>query len=156
CLVAYSRELYNTLVDLNIPKLFLAVIDLGTGQLKAPPQPVAGKDWDTQMFGQHLVALADGSFALIYTAIDTKAAISPKTPCDETLERDLLFAVKINADGVVQGKATPVFDFEGTRQYPRIAAHPAGFAMLWEDQRSECQPNGHIRMAANVAGPDLG
>ena len=107
------------------------------------------------MFGQHLITLADGSFLLIYTAIDTKAAISPKSPCDETLERDLLFAVKISAEGVLAGKPKPIFDYEGTRQYPRIAAHPSGFAMLWEDQRSQCAANGHIRMAANVTGPDL-
>jgi hypothetical protein len=155
CLVAYSRELYNALVDLNVPKLFLAVIDLATGQLKSEPEPVAGKDWDTQMFGQHLALLEDGSFALIYTANDTDAAVTPKTPCDESLQRDLLFAVKIDAEGAVQGAPKPVFDFEGTRQYPRIAVHPAGFAMLWEDQRSHCNPNGHIRMAANIAGPDL-
>jgi hypothetical protein len=155
CLVTYSRDVYNALVDLNIPKLFLAVVDLSTGKLAAPPAPVAVKDWDTQMFGHDVVALADGSFVLVYTANDTKAAVTPKSPCDSMLERDLLFAVKIDATGALQGKPKPIFDFEGTREYPRIAAHPAGFALFWEDQRSECNPNGHIRMAFDVAAPDL-
>jgi hypothetical protein len=156
CLVSYTRDLYNAEVLLNIPKLFLAVIDLSTGKLAGTPTPVEATDWDTQMFGQHLVTLADGSFALVYTANDTVAAVTPKSPCDDTLERDLIFAAKIDDKGVLVGKPKAIFDYEGSREYPRVAEHPEGFALFWEDQRSECGPNGHIRMAANLTGPDLG
>lgn len=155
CLVTYSRDLYDDLVALNVPKLFVAAVDLASGQLRGAPTPVAGKDWDTQMFGHHLITLADGSFALVYTSNDTAAAVFPETPCDETLERDLLRAVRFDAAGKIIGKPQVIFDEEGTRQFPRIAAHPAGFAMLWEDQRSICGAGGHIRMAANVVGSDL-
>jgi hypothetical protein len=92
----------------------------------------------------------------VYTANDTVAAVNPKSPCDNMLERDLLFAAKLDGNGKLQGKPKPIFDFEGTREYPRIAAHPEGFALFWEDQRSECNPNGHIGMAFNVTAPDLG
>jgi hypothetical protein len=155
CLVAYSRDLYDKLVLLNVPKIFVAVVDLATGALAGPPEAVAPKDWDTQMFGQHLVTLADGSFALVYTANDTSAAIVPKSPCDETLERDVLRVARFDETGKQVGKPTALFDHEGTRQYPRIAEHPAGFAVLWEDQRSLCGTNGRIRMASSVVGKDL-
>ncbi|MFO0612295.1 MAG: hypothetical protein U0414_06895 [Polyangiaceae bacterium] len=154
CLVSYSRQKFDSLVAPNVPKLYLATVDLATGGMVGSPVAVADKSWDTQLFGHHLVALADGSFRLIYTANDTKAAVTPKSPCDETLERDLLNAVDLDATGKIVGRRV-VFDFEGSRQYPRIAPHPAGFAMLWEDQRSECGPNGHIRMAVNVGPPGL-
>jgi hypothetical protein len=156
CLVSYTRDVYNALVDLNIPKLFIAVIDVATGKLAGKPKPVEASDWDTQLFGQSLIALPDGTFRLVYTANDTAAAINPKSPCDNMLERDLLFAVKIDAQGNVLGMPMPIFDFQGTREYPRIAAHPAGFALFWEDQRSECAANGHIRMAFDVVDPTLG
>jgi hypothetical protein len=152
CLVTYSREKYNALVQLNVPKLYYAVIDLATATLVGTPKPVLGGDWDTQMFGHHLIALPDGTFQLLYTSNDTKAAVTPKSPCDEMLERDLLTAVKFDATGTFAGSQV-VFDFEGTREFPRIAPHPAGFAMFWEDQRSECNAGGHIRMSANVASP---
>jgi hypothetical protein len=155
CLVAYTRDVYNQLVQLDIPKLFLATVDLGSGQLAGPPVAVEEADWDTQMFGQHLVALADSSFVLVYTADDTAAEVNPITPCDSTLERDLLFAVKIDATGKQIGTPVPIFNYQGTREYPRVAPHPAGFALFWEDQRSECGSNGHIAMAANVASPAL-
>jgi hypothetical protein len=155
CLVSYTRDVYDSLVLLNIPKLFLAVVDLATGTLVAAPKAVSKNDWDTQMFGHHLVARDDGSFALVYTSNDTAAAVSPKSPCDDMLERDLLRAVMIDATGKQMGSPKPIFDNEGTRQYPRIAPHPAGFALFWEDQRSECGPSGHIRMAANVTAPDF-
>jgi hypothetical protein len=155
CLVSYTRDVYDEEVLLNIPKLFLAAIDLSTGTLVATPKPVEATDWDTQEFGQHLVALADGTFVLVYTADDTAAEVTPITPCDNTMERDLIFAVKIDATGAPMGTPQPIFDFQGSREYPRVAPHPAGFALFWEDQRSECGANGHIRMAANVAGPDL-
>ncbi len=155
CLVAYTRDVYNTLVELNIPKIFVATVDLASGALAGTPVAVEASDWDTQEWGQHLVAVADGSFVLVYTANDTVAAVTPKSPCDESLERDLLFAVKIDATGKKIGTPKPIFDDEGSREYPRIAPHPAGFALFWEDQRSECSANGHIRMAPNVASPDL-
>ena len=155
CLVTYTRDVYNGLVDLNIPKLFVAVIDLKTGKLTAKPKPVEANDWDTQLFGHHVIALADGTFQLVYTANDTQAAVNPKSPCDNMLERDLLFAVKIDAKGNVLGTPQPIFDFQGSREYPRIAAHPAGFALFWEDQRSECGANGHLRMAFDVTDPTL-
>lgn len=155
CLVSYTRDVYNALVLLNIPKIFIAVVDLASGQLVAPPAPVSAGDWDTQLFGHSLVTLQDGSFALVYTANDTKAAVNPKSPCDNSIERDLLFAVKLDDMGVLQGKPKPIFDFEGTREYPRIAPSEAGFAMFWEDQRSECNANGHIRMSANATPGDL-
>lgn len=155
CLVSYTREVYNALVDLNVPKLSIAIVDLAAGKLAAPPLPVEATDWDTQEFGQHLVALADGSFVLVYTANDTAAAVNPKSACDDMLERDLLFAVELDKTGKKMAAPKPIFDFEGTRQYPRVAAHPAGFALFWEDQRSECNPGGHIRLAASVAAPGL-
>jgi hypothetical protein len=156
CLVTYSRDVYNAFVDLNIPKLFVAVVDLTTGALAGPPTPVEATDWDTQMFGQNIVAQADGSFVLVYTANDTAAAVTPITPCDNTLERDLLYAVKIGANGALSGTPKPIFNYQGPREYPRIAPHPEGYALFWEDQRSECNPQGFIRMAMNVAAPNLG
>jgi hypothetical protein len=157
CLVLYSRDIYNAFVDLNEPKLFLAIIDLSTGQLSGTPQPVENTDWDGQMFGQEIVALADGTFVLAYTAVDTTAAVTPKSPCDNTIERDLLFTTTIDATGKVNAAPKPVFDFQGSREYPRIAPHPDGWALFWEDQRSECNASGgHIGMAMNVAAPDLG
>jgi hypothetical protein len=155
CLVTYTRDIYSVLVDLNIPKLFLAVVDIEMGKLVAAPKPVSAGDWDTQLFGHHLIAEDDGSFVLVYTANDTAAAMMPKSPCDTTLERDRFLAVKIDANGKLMGGPKPLFDYEGTREYPRIAVHPAGYALFWEDQRSECGSNGHIRMAFNVLGPDL-
>ncbi|HVY46823.1 MAG TPA: hypothetical protein VHB21_13140, partial [Minicystis sp.] len=156
CVVTYTRDVYIPLVDLNVPKLFVAVVDLAKGALARPPTPVEATDWDTQEFGHQVVALADGSFQLVYTANDTAAAVDPKTPCDESLERDLLFSVKLDASGKLVGKPVPIFDHEGSREFPRVSPHPAGFALFWEDQRSECAANGHIRMTANVAGPALG
>lgn len=156
CLVLYVRDVYNTLVELNVPKLFLATVNLASGQQVGMPQPVEVSDWDTQMFGQQIVALADGSFVLVYTALDTAAALNPITPCDSMIERDLVYTVKIDATGAVQGTPQPVFDFQGSREYPRIAPHPDGWALFWEDQRSECDPSGgHIGMAMNVAAPTL-
>ncbi|HEY8089219.1 MAG TPA: hypothetical protein VIF09_15275, partial [Polyangiaceae bacterium] len=79
------------------------------------------------------------------------------TPCDSTIERDLVFSVRVDATGKVLGTPKPVFDFQSSREYPRIAAHPEGWALFWEDQRSECNTTGqHIGMAMNVAAPDLG
>jgi hypothetical protein len=156
CLVLYSRDVYNAEVDLNVAKLFVATVSLASGQLVGSPKAVETTDWDMQMFGQEIVALADGSFILAYTAVDTAAAITPITACDSTLERDLLFTVKLDATGALQGTPQPVFDFQGSREYPRIAPHPAGWALFWEDQRSECDATGgHIGMAMNVAAPDL-
>jgi hypothetical protein len=156
CLVLYSRDVYNTEVQLNEAKLFLATVNLSTGQLAGTPQAVEDTDWDAQMFGQQIVALADGSFVLVYTAIDTAVAINPITACDMTEERDLLFAVQIDATGKLMGVPAPVFNFQGSREYPRIAQHPDGWALFWEDQRSECNATGgHIGMAMNVAAPDL-
>jgi hypothetical protein len=156
CLVAYTRDEYNELVALNVAKLFVARVDLASGALAGPPTAVEDVDWDFQQFGQSLIALDDGSFALVYEATDTAAAVTPKSPCDESLERDLLYAVHFDAQGKEQGVPKPIFDYEGTREYPRIAAHPAGFALFWEDQRSECDASGgHIGMAMNVAAPDF-
>ena len=63
--------------------------------------------------------------------------------------------MKIDATGTV-GKPALLYQYEGTREYPRIAPHPAGYALFWEDQRTECAPNaGFIRMAPNVASPAL-
>lgn len=154
CLVTYTRDKFNTLVQLNVPKLHVAVVDIATGKQIGTAEGVADNNWDTQLFGHHLVAMPDESFRLVYTANDTAAAVTPKSPCDETLERDLLFAVTLDKTGKVLSRH-PIFDFEGTRQYPRIAPHPAGFAMLWEDQRSECTAGGHIRMTANVGNSSL-
>ncbi len=153
--MAYTRDVYNGLVALNVPKIFIAAVDLTAGKLVGPPVAVEQNNWDTQEWGQHLVALADGSFVLVYSAIDTATAVTPVTPCDTSEERDLLFAVKLDATGKQLGTPKPIFDFEGSREYPRVAEHPAGFALLWEDQRSECGTNGHIRMAPNVASPYL-
>jgi hypothetical protein len=156
CLVLYVRDVYNALVDLNVPKLFLGTVSLSSGQLAGTPQPIETSDWDTQEFGQQIVALADGSFVVAYTAIDTAAAVNPITPCDSSIERDLLYTVKVDATGKVQGKPAPVFDFQGSREYPRIAPHPDGWALFWEDQRAECNTTGqHIGMAMNVGAPDL-
>ena len=156
CVVLYSRDVYNVEVELNVAKLFLATVNLASGQLVGAPQPVEATDWDMQMFGQEIVALPDGSFVVAYTAVDTAAAINPITACDSMLERDLLFTVKVDAAGAVQGVPQPVFNYQGSREYPRIAPHPAGWALFWEDQRSECDATGgHIGMAMNVAAPDL-
>jgi hypothetical protein len=155
CLVLYSRDVYNSLVELNIPKLFLATVSLSTGQLVGAPQPVEVSDWDTQMFGQQIVALADGTFVLAYTADDTAAELNPITACDMTIERDLLYTVQLDATGTLQGSPQPVFNYQGSREYPRIGSHPDGWALFWEDQRSECDATGaHIGMALNVAAPD--
>jgi hypothetical protein len=153
CLVAWSRDRYDALVDLNVPKLFVAAIDLATAQVSIPAAPVSAADWDTQEFGQQLVALADGTFRLVYTANDT--SLAPKSPCDETLERDHFKVVTYDATGKVLVAPRQLFDFEGTRAYPRLGELAGGFAMLWEDQRSECAANGHIRMASGVASLDL-
>jgi len=156
CLVSYTRDVYNSLVELNIPKLFLATVDIATGKLVGTASAVEDSDWDTQMFGQHLITLADGSFLLVYTANDTATAVNPMTPCDMSEERDLLFAVKIDATGKQQGNPAPIFDNQGTREYPRVAPHPDGYALFWEDQRSYCtSANGHIAMAMNVVSPEL-
>jgi hypothetical protein len=156
CLVLYSRDIYNAEVDLNVAKLFLATVNLASGQLVGTPQPLETTDWDMQMFGEQIVALPDGSFVVAYTAVDTAAAVTPITTCDSSEERDLVFSVKVDATGKVQGTPQPIFDFQGSREYPRIAPHPAGWALFWEDQRSECNTTGgHIGMAMNVASPDL-
>jgi hypothetical protein len=156
CLVAYVRDVYDTEVQLNEPKVFVAAVDLQTGMLAAPPAPVEASNWDAQLFGNHLVTQADGSFVLVYQAVDTAAAVNPITACDDTEERDLLVAVKIDATGKIMGTPAPIFDFQGSREYPRIAALPEGFALLWEDQRSECAASGgHIGMAANTVSADL-
>ena len=155
CLVSYSREEYIPWVQLNVPKIHVGVVDLSTGALKGPPQLVAGKDWDTQEFGQQPLALADGRFAIVYAANDTAAALNPKSPCDSMLERDLLLATTLEADGTAKALPKPIFDFEGTREWPRFAVHPAGFALFWEDQRSECGMDGHLAMAMNVASADF-
>ncbi len=155
-MVTYTRDVYNSLVQLNIGKLFVARVDLASGTLAAPPQAVEDSDWDFQQFGHSMIALADGSFALVYEATDTAAAIAPKSACDETLERDLFFAMRFDAQGNRTTDPQPIFDYEGTRQYPRIAEHPDGFAMFSEDQRSECNASGaHIGMAMNVVPPDF-
>src|SRR4029077_934754 len=91
CLVTYTRDVYIPLVDLNVPKLFVAVVDLATGKQVGKATPVEATDWDSQLFGHSLIALDDGSFRLVYTAVDTAAAVTPKSPCDQTLERDMLF-----------------------------------------------------------------
>ncbi len=80
-MIAYVRDVYNAEVELNEPKVFLAVVDLQSGALAGTPQPVEATDWDAQLFGNHLAALADGSFVLVYEAVDTAAAITPITPC---------------------------------------------------------------------------
>lgn len=155
CVVSYVRQKYDALVQLNVPKLHVAVVDLATGTMVGTPKGVADNNWETQLFGQHLIAMPDETFRAIYTANDTSAAVTPKSPCDETLERDTLWAIALDANGKVLSRRS-LFDEEGTRQYPRIAAHPAGFAMLWEDQRSLCAASGgRIRMSANVANPGL-
>ena len=155
CLVTYTKDVYNALVDLNVPKIHVAVIDLASGALLSAPTPASASDWDSQLWGQHLVAEDDGTFLLVYTANDTAAAVTPKSPCDASNERDLLFAIRFDAKGKATSKPVPVFDFEGTREYPRVAKHPAGYALFWEDQRSECKPSGHIGMSPNVMGPDF-
>jgi hypothetical protein len=154
CVVTYVRDVYIPFVDINAPKVFVAVVDLASGALAGPPTPVEASDWDMQQFGQQVIALADGSFELVYETVDTAAAVNPKSPCDDSLQRDLLFAVHLDASGAMTAAPAPIFDHEGSREYPRIAQHPAGFAMLWEDQRSECAPVGYIRMASSVAAPD--
>lgn len=155
CLVSYSKQIYNAFVDLNVAKLFVVRIDLATGEASAP-SGVSLQDWDSQLFGQHLTALADGTFALIYTSVDTAAAVTPKSPCDTTFERDLLRLVRFDADGAQLGKPEVVVEHEGTRQYPRLAPHADGrFSLLWEDQRSYCvEDPGHIRMATSSLTPD--
>lgn len=156
CVVLYSRDVYNALVQLNVAKLFVAVVDLASGQTTGQPQAVEQGDWDTQMFGQQIVGQPDGSFVLVYTANDTASAVTPKSPCDSSMERDLLFTAKIDAAGKLVAPPKPVFDFQGSREYPRVAAHPAGWALFWEDQRSECNTTGgHLGMAMNVAAPDM-
>jgi hypothetical protein len=71
-------------------------------------------------------------------------------------ESDAFFAVKLDATGKLQGSPGKLYAFEGTREYPRVAVHPAGYALFWEDQRTECAPNGgFIRMSANVVPPAL-
>lgn len=155
CVVTYVRQRYDGLVLLNVPKLHVAVVDLATGAMVGSPEPVAENNWDTQLFGQHVIAMPDQTFRVIYTANDTSAAVTPKSPCDEMLERDTLFTLALGADGKVLSRRA-LFDEEGTRQYPRLAAHPGGFALLWEDQRSLCAARGgRIRMSANVANPGL-
>ncbi len=155
CLVAYVRDVYNVLVQLNEPKVFLAVVDLATGTLANKPAPVEATSWDPQLFGNHLLALPDGSFVLVYEGVDTAAAENP-VGCDDTEERDLVFAVKIDETGKLLAAPKPIFNHQGTREYPRIAQVPEGFALFWEDQRSECDPTGgHIGMAANTVAPDL-
>jgi hypothetical protein len=157
CLVSYVRDVYDAVTLLNEQKVFLATIDLASGALAGKPQPVEATDWDPQFWGNHLAALDDGSFVLVYQALDTAAAVTPKSACDEVEERDRLVAVKIDATGAIMGKPKVLFDHEGTREYPRIAPHPAGFALFWEDQRSYCPSGtgGHIRMAAGVTAPDF-
>lgn len=149
CLVSYSRQVYNAYVQLNFAKLFVAAIDLTTG-VATTAVAVSAIDWDTQLFGHHLVALPDGSFAMTYTATDTAAAVDPKDPCDTTIQRDLLRFVRFDAKGTQLAKPSVILDHEGSRQFPRLAPHPSGFAMLWEDQRSYCgSQTGHLRMAAS-------
>jgi hypothetical protein len=156
CLVSYTRDVYNAEVLLNIPKLFIASFDIASGQPTGAPTPVEDTNWDTQEFGQNLITLDDGSFLLVYTADDTAAEVTPITPCDMELERDLLYAVKLDAKGTLMGPPVPIFDYEGSREYPRVAQHPDGYALFWEDQRSECAASGgHIAMAMNVASPAL-
>jgi hypothetical protein len=165
CLVSYVRDVYSAALLLNVAKVFLATIDIASGALVGKPAPVAGGGFDLQQWGDHLVALDDGSFVLAYQANDasgynngTVGICKPGDPpcCDPNQERDLIWAVKIDATGKLVGAPKTVVDAVMDREYPRIAPHPEGFALFWEDQRSECpMSGGHIRMAGNVVAPDL-
>lgn len=158
CVVSYTRELWNGLVQLNVAKMHLVVVDLAS-MTASDPKPVAPNDWDTQNMGvasgHHLVSTPDGGFALVYAANDTKAAVTPKSPCDQASPRNRFVALRLDASGAPIGKPAPMFDHEGQREYPRIAPHPGGFAMLWEDQRSYCGKQGYFRMATGVASGGL-
>lgn len=158
CVVSYTRNVWNSFVQLNIPKLHLAVVALGSNHV-SPPVPVAKADWDTQNMGiasgHHLIALHDGTFALVYSANDTAAAVTPKSPCDDASPRNTFFAARLDAKGALIGKPKAMFDHEGQREYPRLAPHPGGFAMFWEDQRSYCGSSGHFRMSPALVGEDL-
>ncbi len=165
CLVSYVRDLYNSETQLPEQKVFLAVVNLATGTLVGTPAPVAGtSNIDPEFWGNQVVALADGTFVLVYQeTLLLPATCTPAFPndtcCDATDPTndsvDALFAVTIDATGK-PGTPVQVVAAEGQREYPRIGQHPDGWALFWEDQRTECAANGgFIRMSSNVAAPAL-
>jgi hypothetical protein len=164
CLVSYVRDIYNTNTLLNEQRVLVAVVDLASGTLKGTPAPISSPlNPDPESSGNQLVALADGSFVLAYqeSVLLPPPCMMPMyamdTCCDPTAPTaDAIGAVKFDATGKQVGQPKFIFSHEGTREYPRIAPHPDGYALFWEDQRTECnQGGGFIRMAANVASPDL-
>jgi hypothetical protein len=165
CLVSYVRDLWNGTTAENEQKVFVATVDLAGGALAGAPITVApASDYDPQFWGNDIVALPDGTFVLVYQeTLLLPPACAPAiygagdTCCqagDE--ESDAFFAAKFDTAGHLLGTPNMLYSAEGTREYPRIAPHPNGFALFWEDQRTECAPaGGYIRMAANVAGVGL-
>jgi hypothetical protein len=164
CLVSYVRDIYNTNTLLNEQRVLVAVIDLASGMLKGTPQPISSPlNPDPQTSGNQLVALSDGSFVLAYqeTVLLPPPCMMPMYAMDACCDpsaptSDAIGAVKFDATGKQVGQPKFICSYEGTREYPRVAPHPDGFALFWEDQRTECNQNGgFIRMAGNVASPDL-
>jgi hypothetical protein len=164
CLVSYVRDVYNLSATLNEQRVLVAVVDLASGTLKGTPQPISNAlNPDPQFWGNELIALSDGTFVLAFqeTVLLPPACAMPMyamdTCCDPSApSTDALGAVKFDATGKQIGQPKFIFSYEGSREYPRIASHPDGYALFWEDQRTECnQGGGFIRMAANVASPNL-
>jgi hypothetical protein len=164
CLVSYVRDIYNTNTLLNEQRVLVAVIDLASGMLKGTPQPISNAlNPDPQSSGNQVVALSDGSFVLAFqeTVLLPPPCMMPMYAMDACCDpsaptSDAIGAVKFDATGKQVGQPKFIFSYEGTREYPRILPHPDGFALFWEDQRTECnQLGGFIRMAGNVASPDL-
>jgi hypothetical protein len=165
CLVSYVRDLWNDTTALNEQKVFVAAVDLASGAPMGTPSPVApAGNYDPQFFGNQIVALSDGTFVLVYqeTLLIPPACSSAMYGAQDMCcqagseESDAFYTAKLDATGKLSGAPTLLYRAEGTREYPRIAPHPDGFALFWEDQRTECAPaGGYIRMAANVTGPGL-
>jgi hypothetical protein len=169
CLVSYVRDIYNSETGMPEQKVLVATVDLASGTLKGTPAIVAGaSDPNPEFWGNSLVALPDGTFVLVYqeTLLLPPACTMPLFPapndtcCDDpnNLSSDAFFTAKFDATGALVGSPKQLYAAEGMREYPRIAPHPDGYALFWEDERTECSANlsdGHIRMSSNVASGTL-
>ena len=148
CALAYPRKLYNALVDLDLDKVRLAVIDVGAGALSSVA-PVDATDWDLQA-DPAVTRLDSGEFLLTYTRSDTRLVSAD--PCDDTLGRYIVYGIRLDVDAEPVSVAPyALVDEPAVRFQTTLAPYGERALIAWEDQRSQCAPMGANRLAINVA-----